>query len=377
MKVFILTTITAPYRVNLFSELGKKCELMVCFEQKKDLVERNKEWYDNQCSNFKYVMLKNWEKSLKTIKFDTFRYLNEFKPDIVIAYEYSTITALILMSICKVKKIPYLINCDGAIPSNNILKTLIKKHYVKSAEGYFANGVSAKKYFLKYKGKEEKLIPYKFSNYYKKDILEKPLNEKEKEEKKEKLDIKYKKVFLAIGRFEYLKGFDLLFEASRKFGKNKDTLFIIIGGGPLEEEFKQKIIEEKIENVMILPYMDKEKLIEYYDISDAFIFPTRRDIWGLVVVEAMSRGLPIISTDSSMAGVELVENDINGYVVKNDDVEELKEAINKLVNMTKSEMYEFGEKSIEKIKEYNIENMAEDHYNALNKIYNKYRRKNG
>lgn len=139
MKVFILTTITAPYRVNLFSELGKKCDLMVCFEQKRDLVERDEKWYIDQYSNFKSVKLKKWDKGLKTIKFDVFKYLKEFKPDIVIAYEYSTLTSLILMSICKIKKIPYLINCDGAIPSNNIIKTAIKTHYVKNANGYLAN----------------------------------------------------------------------------------------------------------------------------------------------------------------------------------------------------------------------------------------------
>ena len=128
MKVFILTTITAPYRVNLFDELGKKCDLMVCFEQKRDLVERNSEWYNNQYKNFKCITLKNWNKSLKRIKFDVFSYMKEFNPDIVIAYEYSTITALLLMSLCIIKKIPYLINCDGAIPSNNIIKKIIKKH---------------------------------------------------------------------------------------------------------------------------------------------------------------------------------------------------------------------------------------------------------
>ena len=315
--------------------------------------------------------MKNWEKGLKKIKFDAFKKLKEFNPDIVIAYEYSTITSLILMSICKIKRIPYLINCDGAIPSKNILKTMIKTHYVRNAEGYFANGQSAKKYFLQYKGKEEKVIPYKFSNYYEKDILKKPFSEKEKKEKKEKLNISAKKVFLTVGRFEYLKGFDLLFEIAKKMKKNKDVLFIIIGGGPLEEEFKQIKEKEKIDNILILPYMSKEKLIEYYDASDAFIFPTRRDIWGLVVGEAMSRGLLVVSTDSSMAGKELIKNEVNGYVVENENIDQLEESINKIIKLNKDAIYMMGEKSIETIKEYNIEKMSEDHYNALKKIYNK------
>ncbi len=369
MNIFILTTITAPYRVNLFNELGKKCNLRVCFEQKRDLVERNNEWYNNNSSNFECITLKDWDKSLAKIKWDVFKYLKKFKPDIVIAYEYSTITSLLLMSYCKMKKIPYLINCDGAIPSNNIIKTLIKKHYVKNAEAYFANGKSAREYFLRYNGKEDKIIPYKFSNYYKQDILEKPLSKSEKEQIKQELNIKYDKIFLSIGRFEYLKGFDLLFEASKEFVKNKNVIFLIIGGGPLEEKYKQIIEKEKIENIIVLPYMDKDNLKKYYDMSDGFIFPTRRDVWGLVVGEAMSRGLPIISTDSSMAGIELIENNENGYVIKNEDINQLKDAINKFVQMEPQKMYKFGKKSIQKIKEYHIENMAEEHYQALDKIY--------
>lgn len=40
MRVLILTTIMAPYRVNLFNELGKLCDLTVCFEQKADKSDR-------------------------------------------------------------------------------------------------------------------------------------------------------------------------------------------------------------------------------------------------------------------------------------------------------------------------------------------------
>ncbi|MCI8547851.1 MAG: glycosyltransferase family 4 protein [Bacilli bacterium] len=377
MKVFILTTITAPYRVNLFNELGKKCKLRVCFEQKRDLVKRNDEWYDNKSNCFEFITLKKWDKGLKKIKWDVFKHLKEFKPDIVIAYEYSTITALLLMSYCKKKKIPYLINCDGAIPSNNIIKTWIKKHYVKNADGYFANGISAKNYFLKYKGEEEKIIPYKFSNYYQKDILSVPLTKEEKEKKKKKMNLPYKKIFLTIGRFEYLKGFDLLFEATRSVSKNKDVVFIIIGGGPLEKEFKDKIRKEKINNIIILPYMDTEELKEYYDISDGFIFPTRRDVWGLVVGEAMSRGLPVISTNSSMAGIELIENDKNGYVIENENIKQLEKAIQNMIQMTPEELYQFGNESIQRIQGYDIENMADTHYQALMKIYEKNRRNNG
>jgi len=373
MKVFVLTTITAPYRVNLFNELGKKCDLTVCFEQKRDLVERNEEWYKNEYSNFKFITLKKWNKSLKTIKWDVFKRLKECKPDIVLVYEYSTLTALLLMSYCKMKKIPYLINCDGAIPSNSKIKTMIKKHYIKNAISYFGNGESAKNYYLKYNGTLDKLIPYKFSNYYKDDILDKPLTIKEKNQIRNELGINAKKVFLSIGRFEYLKGFDLLFEVAKKF--DSDNLFLIVGGGPLEKDFEKYVTENNITNVKVVSYMDKEMLKKYYDASDAFVFTTRYDIWGLVVVEAMSRGIPVISSDASMAGKELISNGKNGYVFENDNTKQLQEAITKISNMDDEKLYKLGNNAIKTVKDYNIETMAIDHYNGLINIYNNIKKK--
>ena len=43
--------------------------------------------------------------------------------------------------------------------------------------------------------------------------------------------------------------------------------------------------------------------------------PTREDIWGLVINEAMAYGLPIITTDNCLAGLELIKNEENGYII--------------------------------------------------------------
>ena len=93
MKVLILTTVMAPYRIDLFNELGKNISLTVCFEQLKDKT-RNNDWYKNNFKNFKPIILKNSNKSLKKIKWDFIKELNK-KYDVVIFYEYSTITSII------------------------------------------------------------------------------------------------------------------------------------------------------------------------------------------------------------------------------------------------------------------------------------------
>ena len=52
--------------------------------------------------------------------------------------------------------------------------------------------------------------------------------------------------------------------------------------------------------------------------SDLFVLPTREDIWGLVINEAMSFGLPIITTRKCIAGTELITDGENGYLLEAD-----------------------------------------------------------
>ena len=92
-------------------------------------------------------------------------------------------------------------------------------------------------------------------------------------------------------------------------------------------------------------------------ISDIFVHPTREDIWGLVINEAMANGLPVITTNRCNAGLELISNGKNGYIIDVDNVEELQNAI---MNTLKYSC-QMGTESLRTIKNYTIENMAREH----------------
>jgi glycosyltransferase involved in cell wall biosynthesis len=105
-------------------------------------------------------------------------------------------------------------------------------------------------------------------------------------------------------------------------------------------------------------FKKKEELAQYYKAADLLVLPTWSDVWGLVVNEAMAYGLPVVTTDRCVAGVELVENGVNGYIVPVRDGDALAAAINRVL----SEDYRaMGRASLEKIRPYTIENMAKAH----------------
>ena len=88
------------------------------------------------------------------------------------------------------------------------------------------------------------------------------------------------------------------------------------------------------------------------------MLPTREDIWGLVINEAMAYGLPVITTDRCVAGLELVEEGRNGYIVPVEDEQVLAD---KMRAALASDMEAMGKASLEKIRPYTLENMARVH----------------
>jgi 1,4-alpha-glucan branching enzyme len=130
------------------------------------------------------------------------------------------------------------------------------------------------------------------------------------------------------------KGFEDLIKAAAFF-KDKDVSFVIVGPTP-DLKYLQTLhslinhfgLSSKILMTGWLP--DKE-VVNLYFLSDIFVFPSILDTFGLVNLDAMAAGKPIIAT--STGGVpEIVRNGENGIIIKPGDYLELAKAIDKLVN---------------------------------------------
>ena len=82
-----------------------------------------------------------------------------------------------------------------------------------------------------------------------------------------------------------------------------------------------------LDNVHFIDFKNKDILKEYYYVADVFVLPTREDIWGLVINEALAYGLPVITTDKCMAGLEMIEDGKNGYIIPVNSVKKLAEKL--------------------------------------------------
>ncbi len=106
------------------------------------------------------------------------------------------------------------------------------------------------------------------------------------------------KKFLAVGRFSRLhKGFDLLIEAFHIFAENnKEWTLDIVGEGMEEPLYRQLIKKYKLDNrITIHPFTNH--IQQYYSDAQVYVLSSRWEGFGLVLVEAMAHGLPVISSN--------------------------------------------------------------------------------
>lgn len=364
MKVLYTTTVPAPYKVDMFEELGKQCDLTVVFEKRK-LSYRNEGWMRANFQNFKAIFLKGISIKDRIISLKLISLIRNGRFDAIIIGAYSTPSAMIAIEYMRAKKIPYILSSDGGlIKKDSTLGSILKKRYIGSASAWMSTGTVTTDYLCHYGADKKGIHIYPFSSVKEADVQRSEIGKNEKEEIRNMLCIKEKYCIVSVGQFIHRKGFDLLLTASKDIPKNVGIY--IIGGEPTEEYLAMKK-KYGLTNVYFVGFKAKDELAEYYKAADLFVLPTREDIWGLVINEAMAYGLPVITTDKCVAGLEMVENGVTGYIIQTDDAKALAATINQAIIGGLLQEEQCRRTALE----YTIESMAKEHWRILCELEDK------
>lgn len=305
MKVLFLTNIPSPYRVDFFNELGKLCDLTVLFENK-SAKSRDADWVADAIVNFKAVFMKGIRMGdAEAFCPSVIKYLSKNKFDVIVVSYYASPSGMLAIEYMRIKKIPFIISTDGGMKKDDSsIKYRLKKHFISAASAWLSTGKTTFEYLCYYGAKAENIYTYPFTSVKEKELLDKPLSLEDKKIYRELLSINEEKVVLSVGRFVHSKGYDILLKNCAKLNKNIGVY--IVGGKPTQEYLDlQKELD--LTNIHLVGFKKKEQLADYYKAADIFVLPTREDIWGLVINEAMGYALPIITTDQCVAGIEMVK----------------------------------------------------------------------
>ncbi len=158
---------------------------------------------------------------------------------------------------------------------------------------------------------------------------------------------KYEKIVLYAGRLTENKGIDVLLNAAKKY-ENGKILTIIAGGGGLLKELKSQVANLNLQDVVFVGDQTQENLSKLYNIADVLAVPSRIEGFGLVAIEALACGTPVVATNKG-GMTDFINDEVGALVDVEDDVM-LEREISKILN---------GEKIFDRIK---LANYAKNNY---------------
>ena len=186
----------------------------------------------------------------------------------------------------------------------------------------------------------------------------------------EPIENKYKHIFLkktiiSIGRLDVQKGFDLLIKAAALI-KNLDFNVVILGKGKDEKELKLLAKKLAIDDKIYFLGFQKNPF-KFLKHSRCYVMSSRSEGFGIVLVEAMALGRPVISVDCSAGPREILENGEYGILVPAGDIKGLANVIKE--SLENDELIEyFSKKAIQRAKEFDIKLIGEKWLNLLSQI---------
>ena len=363
IRIGILTNIPTPYRKGMWAEYatipGISIDIYYCRD-----TEHDRNWRFEKAKNVNEYFLRGFSfKGKFHVNLEIIPLIKKY--DLWVIGGYALPTMQLAMCLCLLLKIPYVIMFDGVNPDQivkkeRIMKRLLKGFFLRHQFACLANGKVGKLYMKKFGIPVNKI----YNQYLTIDVnyfLQKRENKSQyRKEIRVKYDIEEDAIVLIyVGRLIKSKGVqDIIKAASILRQRGYKIHVLIVGSGAYEEELKKLANENKY--IHFLGFIEYEILYKYYYASDIFIFPTYNDPWGLVVNEAMACGLPIITTTSCGAYMDLVED--NGVVYRAGDIDELVQSIELVL---RKNLKILGLKSMELIKNYTYTQAKNEFYGIV------------
>ena len=278
-------------------------------------------------------------------------YLLKFKPQVVFTIGFSIWTILILL-FKPWGKWQVIIAYEGSSPKvdyrDSKIRTIIRRILINFVAAFITNNNRGKSYLTEFLGVKSSSVfarPYEVPDA-------KALLRKQKNLDANELELS-QTVFLFIGQIIPRKGINLLLEACTILQEKNyhNYSLLIIGEGSQRAELELFTKNQNLsDNVHWLGQVKYDNLGSYFGIGDIFILPTLEDTWGMVVLEAMAFGKPVLC--SKWAGAsEMVLDGENVYVFDSNYPQELAELMISFIDspeLTKS----MGEKSQELISQH-------------------------
>ncbi|CAK1254944.1 glycosyltransferase [Fructobacillus cardui] len=175
---------------------------------------------------------------------------------------------------------------------------------------------------------------------------------------------------IMVSRIDRQKQIDHAVKAFSLIHKKRPTAKLYIYGYILDKKYNNELLmlikELGLENTIVFEFYTVNKELMYHNAA-VMIMTSQNEGWGMVINEALSYGVPVVSYDTNYGPAEIITNNEDGYIVNVDDYHDLAEKVLYILSNKNIRQY-FSQSGIENMKRYNIENIANIWKNLSKKL---------
>ena len=335
-RVLLLHNFLTPYRVPLFAELAGRFDLTVWILGH---VRTIREWsHDVPEDAFKWrllphVSLPAGSRDYRILLNPTLPCeLSKQKPDTLICCGWDTPAAFYAARWARKHGVPFVLWSGSTSGEPNWRRRLARRPVqwlVRSADAWLAYGSRAQDYLESLGAAPERI--FRAYNAVETDLFDNQsrMTDSAREHVRERFGIRTPFLVLYCGQLIERKGLaDLLPAFARAEQAGVNASLLVVGSGSKEQTFRRLAQREGVaDRTVFAGFVPRGELPRLYGSADLMALPSREEVWGLVVNEALACGTPVLATASVGAAADLLENGVNGYVVPPGAVESLTGAL--------------------------------------------------
>ena len=170
------------------------------------------------------------------------------------------------------------------------------------------------------------------------------------------------KKLISVGELKKQKNFPNLIKAIGILQKKYfiKLQLLILGDGPERKNIEEEISRQKLEGILFLPGWVNDP-VPYLYLADLFVLPSDYEGFGVVITEALSTGLNVVSTNCKSGPSEILKDGELGYLCRVNDPDDLAKSINEALNNPLDK-----EKLIARANDFSIENIGKLYEEKLN-----------
>ena len=172
---------------------------------------------------------------------------------------------------------------------------------------------------------------------------------------------------ISVGRLSPEKGYlDLLKVYKKLINEYPDWKLDIVGDGVDRKMLEDYAFTNNLTGVKFHGYQDKKYIEKLMLNSSIYLMTSYTESFGIVLIEAMSYGIPCIAFSSAEGARDIIKNDYNGYLIDNRDMDLMISKIGELID-NKDLRIKFGENGLESISNYTSDVIGKDWINLIEK----------